>query len=144
MRFQSNRSSCGPAALSNGLEALGLTRTEEELIRLCKQTQDGTSAQGIIKAIKAISTPEAPLKGIPFQFKDPEDAIVGLWWNVAEHGRPTILCVDNLDHWVCCVGKLGRRFCVVDSADNRLLLHYSAEQLINRWVAENRFYGIIL
>lgn len=144
MKFQSNRSSCGPAALHNALSALGLTRSEDELITLSKQSPAGTSAAGIIKAIKAISTPEAPLKGLPVQWRNPDDAIVGLWWNVAEHGRPTILCVDDLDHWVACVGKLGQRFSVVDSADNRLLIHYAPTELTRRWVAEGRFYGIIV
>lgn len=144
MRFQSNRSACGPAALHNALEALGLTRSEDELITLCKQTPDGTSAGGLIKAIKAISSNELPLKGIPVYWKSPDDAIVGLWWNISEHGRPTILCVDALDHWVVCVGKLGKRFSVVDSADNRLLIHYTPDALLGRWVADGKYYGIIV
>lgn len=145
MKFQQNRSSCGPAALHNGLAALGIIRGEDELIRLCKQTPDGTSASGIITAIRSISSTDNPLKGLPVQWRSGDDAIVGLWWNIAEHGRPTILCVDACDHWVACVGKLGRRFSVVDSADNALLLYYTPESLLARWVSpKGRYYGIIV
>ncbi len=145
MRFQQNRSSCGPAALSNALEALGIHRTEDELIALSRQTPDGTSPRGIIKAIRSISDSTTPLKGLPVRWGKPEDAIVGLWWNVSEHGRPTILCVDAFEHWVVCVGKLGKRFSVVDSADNRLLLHYEPDALLRRWVGPaGGYYGIVV
>lgn len=145
MRFQSNRSSCGPAALHNALSAIGITRTEDELIALTGQTPDGTSPRGLVKAIKAITSPEAPLLGTPFSTKDDEAAKVGLWWNVGNLGRPVILCVDQFEHWVVCVGYLGRRFQVVDSADNRLLISYSEGELLRRWSAPNGgFYGIIV
>ena len=145
MRFQSNRSSCGPAALHNALAALGLNRTEDELIALAGQTVDGTSPKGLIKALKAISSPEAPLQGVAFSTRDGEAATVGLWWNVGHLGRPVILCVDAFEHWVACVGYLGRRFQVVDSADNRLLISYTEQTLLDRWTAPNGgYYGIIV
>lgn len=144
-RFQSNRSSCGPAALHNALEALGISRSEDELITLCKQTPDGTAPKGIISAIRAISSAENPLRGVTVRYSHPDDAIVGLWWNIQNHGRPTILCVDNHDHWVVCAGFLGNRFVVIDSADNRLILHLTPAQLLPRWVGPGGgFYGIVV
>ena len=145
MRFQSNRSSCGPAALHNALAALGITRSEEELITLTKQTPDGASARQLLKALKTINTPALGLKAIAARWRSGDDAIVGLWWNVREHGRPTILCVDAFEHWVACTGHLGKRFAVMDSADNRLAIYYTHEELLARWEGpDGGFHAIIV
>lgn len=144
MRFQSNRSSCGPAALHNALAALGIARSEEELIALTKQTPDGTSARQLLSALRTINTPDSGLKALPTRWRSGDDAVVGLWWNIKEHGRPTILCVDELEHWVCAIGVLGQRFLVADSADNRLVISYKPQELLARWGAEDNYYGIIV
>lgn len=54
-----------------------------------------------------------------------------------------ILLVDANSHWVAAVGRLGDRILVADSADNDLVLSYSAEQLVDRW-AGPAFFGIVL
>lgn len=145
MRFQSNRSACGPAALHNALSALGVHRSEDELIALTGQKPAGTSAAGIIKAIKTISegvTP--PLAGEAVCWRNEDEAIRGLWWYLTERGRPLILCVDNFDHWVACTGYLGYRFAVMDSADNRLAIYYDAAGLLARWVKDGKFHAIVV
>lgn len=147
MRYQSNRASCGPAALHNALAALGINRSEDELIALCKQTADGTSPAKLIRAIKSISSgaPEAELIGEPFKRKAFADAWVGLWFLVAQRGRPVILCVDAFDHWVACVGALGDRFMVVDSAELGLVFYYDRVGLEKRWAGPNGgYHGIIV
>jgi ABC-type bacteriocin/lantibiotic exporter with double-glycine peptidase domain len=145
MRFQSNKSSCGPAALHNALAALGIYRSEDELIALCKQKPDGTSARGLINAIKAIASADSPLHGRGVRWRDPEDAVVGLWWTIAEQGRPVVLCVDSFEHWVACTGYLGRRFAVMDSADNRLAIYYTHEELLKRWVGPaGGYHGVVV
>ena len=145
MRYQSNRASCGPAALHNALAALGINRSEDELIALCKQTAtEGTSPAKLIRAIKAISSPEAELIGEPFKRKSMADAWAGLWFLVAQRGRPAILCVDNFDHWVACVGYFGDRFMVVDSAEIGLLFYYDRDGLEKRWVGPTGGYHAII
>lgn len=137
MRYQSNRSSCGPATLHNALNALGIHRTEDELIQLTGQNPTGTSAKGLIKALTSISTPEAPLHGEAVKFSTATQATIGLWYYVSDMGRPVILCVDDFDHWIVCTGHLGRRFAVIDPADNRLVLYYGATELLTRWEGPN-------
>src|SRR5262245_12893608 len=125
MRYQSNRASCGPAALHNALASLGIHRTEDELVQLCKQTPDGTSARNLSKAIQSISTTELPLRGDAFGYKNNPEALVSLWYHVSYLGRPCILAVDGWEHWVTVVGHLGTRFAVADSANNALVLYYN-------------------
>lgn len=144
MRHQSNRASCGPAALHNALAALGINRTEEELIVLCKQTANGTSPTKLVRAIKTLTTNEDPLIGEPKVWRKMEDAWVGLWFIVANRGRPAILCVDNFDHWVACVGYLGGRFMVVDSAELGLVFYYTRQELERRWEGPNGGFHAVL
>ena len=145
MRYQSNRASCGPASLHNALAALGIKRSEDELIALSGQTPNGTSSRGIIKAIKSVSTPEAELFGTAVRWRNIQEGSVGLWYLVGERGRPVILCVDDFEHWVSCVGYLGGRFMIVDSAHNGLLLYYDKEQLNQRWEGpRGGYHGIIV
>jgi len=138
--FQSTRSSCGPASISNALESLGIKRTEAELASLCGQTADGTSPKGIIKCLKAIGN---GVKAEVFRERRDEVAVLGLWHSISERGRPFILLVDEFDHWVACVGHIGPRFVVVDSADNALVLFLSAPDLLARWVGPDGGYHAI-
>ena len=143
--YQTNRASCGPAALSNALEALGIARTEAELITLTGQNANGTSPRQLIRAIKSIGSVEATLSGDVFKVTRAGEAEVALWHCISERGRPVILCVDVHEHWVCAVGYIGGRFVVLDSAETGLVFYYTGEELAERWVGPNGgFYGIIL
>lgn len=145
MRYQSNRASCGPASLHNALAALGIKRSEDELIALCKQTKDGTSSAKLVAAIKAVSTAAQPTYGEAIKWRDIESGVVGLWYIVSERGRPVILCVDKFEHWVACVGYLGGRFMVVDSAEIGLVFYYTKEELEKRWEGPSGgFHGIVV
>jgi hypothetical protein len=143
VRFQSNKSSCGAASLHNALSALGISRSEDELIKLCKQTASGgTTVQGLLGAMRSIPG----VLGEPTKWRNDSDAIVGVWYQVSERGRPVIMCVDNWDHWVVCTGHLGPRFGVVDSADNALVIYYDGAGLVKRWRHKDKrgFYGIVV
>lgn len=140
--YQTNRASCGPAALSNALEALGIARTEAELITLTGQNANGTSPRQIIRAIKAIGE---GTRGDVFKVSKPDEAVVALWHCISERGRPVILCVDEHEHWVACTGYLGQRFLVVDSAEVGLVFYYTGEELIERWEGpKGGYYGIVV
>lgn len=143
MKYQSNRASCGPAALHNALAALGVSRSEDELIKLCGQNANGTSGAGIVKAIKALKL--EGMTGEPIKFRHENDAMIGLWWYLTERGRPVILCVDKFEHWVACTGYLGYRFAVMDSADNRLAIYYTGNALAARWAGpKGQFHAIVV
>lgn len=145
MRYQSNRAACGPAALHNALQALGVTRTEDELIKLTGQNADGTPPKGLLRAISTISSGDTPLMGEAIRWPKAAEAIVGLWYWITSRGRPVILCVDSFEHWVTCVGHLGTRFAVVDSAETGLLFYYTGEELASRWEGpKGGFHGIVV
>lgn len=55
MRFQTRKSSCGPAAVRNALEALGHVRTEEEIAQLARQTAEGTDPKGVLRALRSVA-----------------------------------------------------------------------------------------
>ncbi len=127
VRYQSRKSSCGPASLSNALEALGIERTEDELGTLSKQDATGTSSINLRKAAEAVG-----VETLNVTIQNIESAR----WCLDSHltsGHPGILVVDNDEHWVACIGKLGDTFIVADPADNDLLAFYSREELIVRW-----------
>lgn len=145
MRYQSNRASCGPASLHNALSALGLERSEDELIRLSGQTAAGTSPKGITKAIRAISTPELPLFGNAVRWSNSDIATISLWYWTSERGRPVILCVDSFEHWAVAAGHLGPRFTIIDSAELGLVFHYEPARLLERWEGPaGGFHAIIV
>ena len=135
MKYQSSKSSCGPASLSNALEALGIERTEDELATLSKQDTTGTTSINLRKAAEAVGV---EVNNVVIQ--NAESAA----WCVSYHmtaGHPGILVVDNDEHWVALVGHLNGTYIVADSADNDLLLFYSEEQLLERWRNEHCKYN---
>lgn len=140
-QYQTNRASCGPASLVNALAALGVSRTEEEMIRAAGQTVNGTSAKGLRKALADIGG----MVNAPLRYTSSDVALLSLWHWISERGRPIILCVDDHEHWVVAVGYLGGRFVLIDSADNRLVLYYDPKELLERWEGPTGgYYGLIV
>src|SRR5690349_22488064 len=112
MRYQSRKSSCGPASLANALEAIGITRTEDELSTLSKQDATGTSSINLRKAAEAVGVDTVVIA---------EQRTETAGWALNSYvssGSPGLLIVDNDDHWVAVVGRLGGMFIVADPADN--------------------------
>lgn len=146
-RFQSFRADCGPSALSNALEALEVRRSHDELMTLCGTTADGTTPVQLKRAITRLKE-SCGLVG-PHELKDTHGDVALLRLGaVLADGRPGVLLVDEWEHWVAVVGRLGHRFVVVDSADLRQTIHYSPEGLAARWrhpgVVRGGFYGVAL
>lgn len=139
--YQTNRASCGPAALKNALEAIGISRTEEELIALTGQSVDGTSARALTKALGKI---EGTNPGV-LRCSRGAEALVQLWYVVAERGRPAILCVDEHEHWAVASGYIGGRFVLVDSAELGLVFYLTGDDLLERWVGpDGKYYAIVV
>lgn len=138
MRFQDNQSNCGPASLSNALQALGITRTQDECARLCKTTgTDGTSAKNLLSAARAVGRDPLVLN------ERRADVAMLFLDNWLRMGRSAVLVVDDNSHWVAAVGLLGDRVLVADPADNELVLTYSRAKLADRWGGP-RYYGVVL
>lgn len=144
MRLQARKSSCGPASLANALEALGLSRTEEELISLCGQTPDGTTEKGLRKAIAALG-------GLNKEISESRPEVATLYLLQALYeGRPVILCVETWGHWAVAAGTLGfgKRVVCIDSGDNDLVRMRTLDEVVDWWrgpdAAKKPFYGVIV
>lgn len=148
VRYQRNKSSCGPAALANALECLGIRRTEEELAALCKTTPDGTLASNLLKAIAAI-------EGTRNVLIDEARADVGLLRLLQSlyEGRPVLCCVGSnepWDHYAVAAGTLGfgQRITCIDSGDNDLVRTRTLDEFVDWWRGpegvKRPFWGVVL
>lgn len=137
MKFQNRKHSCGPAALHNALEALGFSRSEDELAALCQTTSEGTSEVGIKRAAKALDRSFTTLSEKRFKVANLE-----LFQHLYSHGT-AVICINEYSHWVAVVGLTNRRYIVVDSADNNLVLFWDEETLEKKWAGSGNFYGIL-
>jgi hypothetical protein len=141
MKFQADQASCGAAAMSNALSAMGVSRTEAECAALCGTSTDGTSAKGLLRGLRLVEGLD------PSAFREARQDVAILRLYAALHqGRPVILCVDQDEHWVAAVGLLAGRVLVVDSADNELVVSYLAGALAVRWGGPGTkpYFGVIL
>jgi ABC-type bacteriocin/lantibiotic exporter with double-glycine peptidase domain len=148
MRFQKSKSSCGPAALANALECLGIRRTEDELQALCKTTPDGTNAVSLVKGVRAL---EGTL-GHVIDESRADVAILRLTQSLYE-GRPVIVCVNSgkpWDHYAVAGGFLGfnKSITCIDSGDNDLVRHRGLDEFIEWWRGpegtKKPFWGVIV
>ena len=129
MRLQSTTAACGPAALSNALAAMGITRSEDECGKLCRCTAtDGTSHRNMIRAVRSIDG----LMGMVIEEQKGDVAFLRLA-DALRTAHPLLLLVDNWEHWIAAVGMLGGRVLVADSADNELILSMDFPTLVRRW-----------
>ena len=143
MRMQNSQANCGPTAVQNGLVALGLTRSIDELEKLlgCTATQ-GTSGPKMLKGLYHIEELQ------PRKIEESREEIAHLRLDAAlRSGRPVILCVDNLEHYVCAIGRLGTsRVIIADSADSELVLVYTWSEAMRRWESQSKkaYWGLVL
>ena len=139
MRYQSRKSSCGPAALANALEAIGVVRSEDELGVLSKQDVNGTSSVNLRKAAEATGVETVLVN-------EQRDEVAE--WCINSHinaGHSGLLVVDNDEHWVAIIGRLNGTYIVADSADNDLLCFYDTKSLLDRWRnVHGKFSGFFL
>lgn len=150
MRLQSRKFSCGPGAVRNALEALGHVRTEEELKKLCGTTVEGTSAAGILRALKAVREACQLVGPSLLKQRSPEIALL-LLEKFLSTGRPVIVPVrtdEPWDHWIAVGGRLGDRLVCLDSADDEIVVFKTAADFLPWWEGPaghaTPYYGIVL
>ncbi len=119
---------CGPFALKYALVMLGRFENEREIAKRAGSTWwYGTDEIGLAKAAK---TYDCKMKY--FRREIPDEAIKAL----SEHlkvGYPCILSVDNWEHWFTVINEQQDKFIVVDSGLDKVIVIYSARQLLKRW-----------
>lgn len=142
MRFQTKRSSCGPAAGANACEAIGLSRTEDEMAALMGTKPDGTDAKQMKKGLQATG-----IKLGLIVEKRVHPAMLAMYFCL-DTGKPVVIPVEQWEHWVVVVGKLGTRYIVIDSAGDELVKIMDGDELAKWWSFNNgkteNFYGIVL
>jgi hypothetical protein len=136
--MQSSQANCGPTAMYNALQALGIRRSLSECERLCQtNATDGTYFTCLYEAIDSIRGCNPTY----ITFKSWIPSILTLREKL-RRGRPTILIVDNEEHYVAAIGVLGDRVIIADSALNELVVTYPEKQLQARWKPD--FWGLTL
>ncbi len=146
VKFQSRKSSCGPAALRNALEALGIERSEDELAALCKQTATGGTTGASLR--KALGNIEGVINARIDEART-DVAILRLLQALYD-GRPVIVCVEEWGHWAVAVGVLGfgKRVVCVDSGDNDLVRLRTTDEMADWWCGpdgvKRPYWGVVV
>ena len=119
---------CGPFALKYALVMLGRFENEREIAKRAGSTWwYGTDEIGLAKAAK---TYDCKMKY--FRRETPEEAIKALS-DQLKSGYPCILSVDDWEHWFTVITAQQGKFIVVDSGFDKVIIIYSARQLLKRW-----------
>ena len=142
---------CGPTALQNALRGLGLFINQYELVHLCDTDDDGTDEKGLQQAIERL-----PVEASEISSFNPWEAIATLDQGL-RCGKAAVICVDNFDHWVAVIGRLGSRYIVIDSTNEEWNTReqgcwsVSVQDLVQKWKAsptaadgEAPFYGLLI
>ena len=119
---------CGPFALKYGLVMLGLFENEREIGKKAGSTWwYGTDEIGLAKAARSY---KCSMKY--FRREVPAEAVKALNHNLKK-GVPCILSVDNWEHWLTVINEQKGKYIVVDSGLEKVIVIYSAKQLLKRW-----------
>jgi hypothetical protein len=125
---QPNKYQCGPFALKYALVMLGQFRDEKIIARRAGSTWwYGTDEIGLAHAARYF---HCTMK----YFKNPDaKSSIKKLISYLEKGIPCILSVDNWGHWLTVLNYDKKKFIVVDSAKDKVIVTYSARQLLKRW-----------
>lgn len=132
MRHQQREAWCGVASVQNALQCLGVTRTQNEIAKLCGvSNEEGANEVELKRALLAL--------GISIDECNTGSRGDALYWlaeHVGRHG-PAILCLDDFDHWCTVIGRCGLNYIVFDPARSLLpykrVKVYTPRGLCDRW-----------
>lgn len=135
MKFQSQKSSCGPAALSAALQAVGVVRTEDELATVAKTTtQGGTDWRGMLNALRQVQKSHPEVAAKPFE--DTEEVAVLRLLRALDDGYAVVVIgrtTKPWDHYMVVVGRLGKRLCLFDPGSNDAFTTVEVGDFVERW-----------
>jgi predicted double-glycine peptidase len=140
MILQESKAGCGAAAICNAIEALGGHAYQGVAFAIAGGTGTrGIDERGMLEALETLG-----YVGEPFARRRAADAVAVLRGALVQE-RPTIIAVatdEPQDHWVTVIGRLGDRYVIADSADDRLVRTTTVADLVAWWRAPTGFYGI--
>lgn len=142
VRYQSRQATCMASAIVNALSVLGHDVSEDQVV-LASGMRDLTKGMGEKEGKRALQAlgyewDEIHVLQEPYGYFHLLDAM--------QHGRPTIMAVDQDRHWVVGLGTLGKSVLVADGAHNDHLLTYDRGALMVRWAGSGRrpYYGLAI
>lgn len=141
MRFQKEPGHCGVTVIANALRCFGKKVSEKKIRALTNLDEEGVDEVGIKKALE-----ELGFLGIEFTPGTKAAALLSLG-----NQFPSIICVDNWNHWVLLLGKVQDRYILIDSSrtvkntsENGIHV-VSEKELLKRWKNKGEavpFFGI--
>lgn len=133
---------CGHQSLIHALMLLGITITEEDVIRLTGVSRSearlsGTDEKKLKTAIKKAG---CKLHAVTCRSEKKARSKID---KLLDHGMPVIINTDNEEHWAVIAGKYRDRYFWIDSADLRLLGNWPWERVANWMEYGNHKYYFI-
>ncbi|MCI0707687.1 MAG: hypothetical protein L0Y80_09425 [Ignavibacteriae bacterium] len=126
---QPNQWQCGPFALKHALVTLGIFADEKHITKIAgTHWWYGTDDIQLSKAAK-----QYKCKMMIIRRHDPEQARRELVAYL-RRGIPTLLCVNEWEHWITVVKEESGQFIALDSADDAVLTILPWRQLKRIWV----------
>lgn len=130
MRFQETSYSCGAAAILNVARCFGKRIPERVARSIAETTPDGTDEDGIINALATLG-----LEGKKFSEQYFDSAIEYIRKNLnASNGYPSIICTQNMQHWVVIIGGTDNyeRYIIIDSSRTKRNLKENGIQILSK------------
>lgn len=147
MRFQETCYSCGAAGIVNALKFYGINVPERVTRPRSRTTEaSGTSEDNVMVGLRSFGLSCSSLSNNGFA--DAYDSLLDSLLS----GRPVLLCVDKLQHWILAMGLCGRRVVAFDptrtvknKAEHGVTV-MTRRQLARRWHAyvggTDLYYGV--
>lgn len=149
MKLQRDSYSCGVYAIMNAAKCFGIDLKRRDITKYSKTSREkGTNEKGVIDALDGNG-----LHGEDFIFHKYEriEAYELLDEVLAGPGiNPIILSVDDDNHWVTLIGKLGSKYIIYDSDGSKWNREENGVQLLTtseleeRWRSKKHTYYCII
>lgn len=134
MILQSDKYSCGAAAIVNALRAVGHRVGVGAVMKLAGTNPIfGTTDRGVRRALRALEYKPVALSVVG----SATQAVAALRGYLVT-GCPVILSWDKGEHWVAAVAALGARIVIADSADSDLIRVLAPADVGVHWREKSR------
>jgi hypothetical protein len=124
---QPNSYECGPFALKHALLMIGVFTDERRLASLAGTTSGGTDETQLARAAQRFRCELPTVRRL-----DAQEARRSLGGELAR-GRPSLICVDQWEHWIAVVGEEGGRYVLLDSAMDAVVRVVGWDELDRMW-----------
>jgi hypothetical protein len=126
---QPNLWQCGPFALKHALVTLGIFAEEGRITRIAaSRSATGTDDEQLKRAARHFYC------DMPMIRRHTPEAARRELMKYLRRGIPTLLCINEWNHWVTVVKSQKGKFILLDSRDEAVLTIVTWGELKNRWV----------